>query len=309
MTNNITGNPALRAEKEKEAKQKKAAKVSTFDMKAFWKDIKSRFKKGIFGAGILISFGLAIGAIIWLLKYFNIAKEYSVVGSIKMSSLMESMFHVDAPLLFGAIMYGILFVLFTMKDSTIALAIKLYDLVFATAIAAVLASIVIMSGHSIDFLTVKPNWLALWSMTLNYIAVALFAVKFIFVSTGMEKSPNRGKPIQYFGLILGYFGGGSYMIYTSLNEQAFTVLGIFCAVLLLLMFVAFFGIGRKEVKKDPLADTFFGAVSMCLVATLYAGLLYIACNIPFSTKEILCSFNADSLANECMVFQASLSEW
>lgn len=309
MTNHITGNPALRAQREKEAKQKKASKVSTFNTDEFWEDIKSRFSNGIFGAGILIAIGLAISSIIWLLKYFNIAKENSVVGSIKMSSLMESMFHDEAPLIFGAIMYGILFILFTMKDSTIALAIKLYDLVFAAAIAAVLAAFVIMIGHAFDFLPIKPNWLALWSMTLNYIVVALFAVKFIFVSTGMKKSPNRGKPIQYICLIVGYFGSLAYMIYTGLDAQAFTVLGLVCAVPLGLMLVAFFGIGRKNIQKNPLDDTWFGAVSMSLVAIMYAGLLYIACNIAFSTKEILCSCDKLKQTNECMVFKASLSEW
>ena len=306
MTNNITGNPELRAKREKEAKQKNVPEVSTFNTKEFVKDIKYRFSQGFVGAGILIAIGLAMGIIIWLLKYFNIAKEDSVVSSIKISSLMESMFHPEAPLLFGAIMYGILFILFTMKDSTIALAIKLYDLVFAAAITALLAAVVIMMGHELDLLPTKPNWLALWSMTLNYIVVALLAVKFIFVSTGIKRSPNRGKPIQYGALILGYFGSGSYMIYTGLDAQAFTVLGLLGAAPFLLMLVAFFDVGREQIKKDPLYDVFFGATSMWMVATMYAGLLYIACNISFSSKEIICALDVNVLSNACVEFNDSL---
>ncbi len=308
MTNNNTGNPALRAQREKEAKQEKAPKVSTFKTEEFWEDIKSRSSNGSFGAGSLIVIGLTISSIIWILKYFNIAKENSLVGSIKMSSLMESMFHDEAPLLFGAIMYGILFILFTMKDWTIALAIKLYDFVLAAAITAAFAALVIMIGHAVNLLSFEPNWLTLWSMTLNYVAVALFAVKFIFVSSGMEKSPNRGTRFQYFGLIAGYFGGGAFMVFTGLDAQALTLLGIVCGVFLLIIIAGVVDIGREKITNDPHYDAFFGGVSMFLVAIMYAGLLYIACNISFSTKEIVCYFDFDSLTNECQVFKESFWE-
>jgi len=303
-----TGNPALKAQIEFESNQEKVPKVSTFDKEKFWKELRCRLVNGLLAAALLIGIGLAISVIIWRLKVMDVAKENSLVASVNMSSLIESMFHVEAPVLLGFVMYATMFILFLMKDSFIALAIKVYDIVFATATAATVASIVIMVGHYFNLQSGKPNWLALWSMTLNYLAVAIFAVKFIFVSTGLQKSPNRGRPNQYLLLIVGYFGGGYSMIYTSMSIQSLTILAIICAMGLIIMITGLYTEGSKGIREDPTLDSFLGAVSMGLIGVLYAGLLYLSCHVSFSTKEILCALESNILSNECTVFKASLFE-
>lgn len=283
MTTSTSDNPSISTLTVEEADKKKQT-ASSFTSREFWKWLREDFKQNVYSALGLLGFGMVLPGIIHTLEQYDLVQAHSLVADVQFSILFESFFNSHAPMLLGFIIYANTLIMLFMTDFCIGFAKKIYSIILSTSIAAVLASMLLMTGYSLELVSGKPNWLDLWAMTINYLLTTLFAMKFLFVSTGLYESPNRGTSLQYLFLIISYFGAGTLLVKTNLSDAAITLLiivvGNCISANLLVITVA----GREVLKNSPTFDRLTGAIEMIVIGVVYAGILFLACNVTFSTK-------------------------
>lgn len=307
MTTSASGNPVIRTLTEAESNNDKD-KVSSFSYKEFWKWLKNDFKTNVLSALALLAFGIVLPSVIHIIKQYDFVQDHSLVANVKFSILFESMYNSHAPMLLGFIMYANTLIMLFMTDLCITFSKKIYSIVLSTAIAASLASLILMGGYYLNLVSGEPDWLDLWSMTINYLLTTLFAMKFLFVSTGLFKSPNRGTPLQYTFLSFSYFGAGIFLVKTNLSEEALKILIIVVSNCIVINLVVLVCEGRQSLKKNAPLDKLAAAIAMIVVGIMYAGVLFLACQVSMSTKEPLCSMEFSFMAERCREFKDSLLE-
>jgi len=278
-------------------------KASTFSYREFGKWFAENFKQNVYSALGLLGFGMVLPGIIHTLKQYDLVLAHSLVADVQFSILFESMFNSHAPMLLGFIIYANTLIMLFMTDFCIAFSKKIYSLILSASIAAVIASLLIMAGYYLELVSGKPDWLDLWAMTINYFLTTGFAMMFLLVSTALFESPNRGTPLQYIFLLFSYVGTGCILVSTNLSDAAQT-----CLIILVGNCSAANGVvlgleGRESLKTNPPLDKLTGAIGMVVVGILYAGVLFLACNVTFSTKEILCYCDNSMLADQCEEFK------
>ncbi|TOO93552.1 hypothetical protein [Vibrio parahaemolyticus] len=249
--------------------------------------------------GLLI-LGLLLPLLFSWMKELGYISVPSLLGDARFTSLIESMFHNEAPLLLGCITIFLLMIIANVRnDDYILAAIRILNTILAACVVALISTLALTLAILCHWTETSVEWLDMLSMFLNYTGALFYSLLGLFVCHGLRNNPNKGALLQRVCFGIGLICAVYTFFVKKGDGAAMVILALVNAVAVLVTIVELHVNKPKSIRTEPLTDILTGACGMVFAATVLTASVYLASNTEFTTKKQICLFEFEVFERSC----------
>ncbi|WP_036798621.1 hypothetical protein [Photobacterium marinum] len=237
----------------------------------------------------MVFLAFVIGPLLVVLLKKGFIVESSVLGQLRFTPLLESLFGQAVPITLGTILFASIFLaLMTLHNRIFHVTLKISSAIMMTCVAGLFGALVLLAGSLFSIESIVISELTLVSIAINYFVTFVYSCMGVFFSIGFIANQNKGTLTQRICVLIVV----PFALYVFFHNAWAATSGIVLIATLILCIVIIavevYTHGIDNIRNDKHNDKTTGLPSLLITVVMFCSLFYSASRYEYDTAEFIC---------------------